>query len=299
MKIKLYGCKNGHKIDNILFEEFYNTQKINEEKIICYNCNNNKNNIFKKQFLKCLTCKHNLCPLCKSIHNNNHLIIDYDKTNYICQIHNEIYNSYCNKCNINLCKLCQENHKNHEVINYKSIKLNIEEISQKLIEFRKKIDIFNREIKDIITKLNKIIANIEMYYKINSDLVNNYTIENNNYQILQNIINIKYNINIKDIDEIINNNNISNKFQKLMNIYDKISFQQIKYNNFCNNNKFNNNIREINETKKLKELFQNNKTHDLSGSITIKYKIVKDESNIVKIFGFDFVKNNIKNCKII
>ena len=239
-KIALYGCKNRHEINNILFEEFNNTQKINEAKIFCFNCNNNKNNIYNKLFFKCFTCKQNLCPICKSIHNNNHLILDYDKANYICQIHNEIYHSYCNKCKINLCKICKENHnKNHnnyEVIDYENINLNKEEINQKLIEFRKKIDIFNKDIKNIVNKLNKIIDNIEIFYKINSDILNNYVMENNNYQILENIINIKNNIKMKDIDEIINNNNISNKFLKLMNIYDKISNQHINYNNFFNYN---------------------------------------------------------------
>ena len=39
-KIALYGCKNGHQINNILLDEFYNTQKINELNIICDNCKN-------------------------------------------------------------------------------------------------------------------------------------------------------------------------------------------------------------------------------------------------------------------
>ena len=44
-KIKLFGCKNGHEINNISFEEFENIQNINESKIICDKCiYNNKIN---------------------------------------------------------------------------------------------------------------------------------------------------------------------------------------------------------------------------------------------------------------
>ena len=37
-KINLYECKNGHKADNILFNEFWNTQYIDLSKIICDKC---------------------------------------------------------------------------------------------------------------------------------------------------------------------------------------------------------------------------------------------------------------------
>ena len=64
-KINLFGCKNGHIINNILLEEFEETQIINESKIKCNNCNNSKNKVYNKLFYKCLKCKINLCPLCK------------------------------------------------------------------------------------------------------------------------------------------------------------------------------------------------------------------------------------------
>ena len=68
-KIKLFDCKNGHETDNILLSEFKNTQFIDESSINCDNCKNiNKNKVYKKKFYKCLTCKQNLCPLCKSSH---------------------------------------------------------------------------------------------------------------------------------------------------------------------------------------------------------------------------------------
>ena len=77
--ISLYDCKNGHKKDNILFSEFENTQLMDESKIICEKCkNNNKSKTFKNKFYICTSCKVNICPLCKTIHDKSHNIIDYD-----------------------------------------------------------------------------------------------------------------------------------------------------------------------------------------------------------------------------
>lgn len=64
-------------------------------------------------------------------------------------------------------------------------------------------------------------------------MINNYKKENINYQILENINEIKNNIKIKDIDEIINENNINNKFKYLINIFQKMR----KKENIGNNNK--------------------------------------------------------------
>ena len=44
-KIKLYDCRNKHEINNILLDEYNNTQNINELDIICEICN--KNNKYK------------------------------------------------------------------------------------------------------------------------------------------------------------------------------------------------------------------------------------------------------------
>ena len=174
-KIILYGCKNQHINNNILLNEFENTQNINELNIKCNNCNNNKYNSYNKQFYKCLTCKYNLCPLCNSKHNKLHEIIDYNKKNYICNIHNDLYISYCNECKINLCMLCEKEHNNkHNIINYKNIIENKNKLKEEMNEFKKKIDNFNNKIREIIKELNNIIENINILYEINNNIINNY-----------------------------------------------------------------------------------------------------------------------------
>jgi len=87
-KINLYECKNRHNINDILLDEFESTQYIDESKIICDECKrNNKNKSYNKIFYRCNKCKMNICPICKSKHNKEHNIINYDEKNYICEMH--------------------------------------------------------------------------------------------------------------------------------------------------------------------------------------------------------------------
>ena len=132
-EVKLYDCRNNHEINNILLEEYNNSQIINELDIICNNCNqNNKYKSYNNQFYKCLTCKKNLCPICKSTHYKEHKIIDYENKNYICEEHKDFFISYCNECKKNLCIISKSKHNNHEIINYENILSNEEEIKEEI-----------------------------------------------------------------------------------------------------------------------------------------------------------------------
>ena len=180
-KIFLYECKNGHRINNILLNEFEKTQYIDISKIICNICKyNNKSNTFNNEFYKCLTCDINICPSCRYTHDNLHNIINYDQKNYLCKKHNDFYVKYCYKCKMNICLICENEHKNHNNIYYGEIVPNDNENKKYLKELRNSIDLFKNNIKDIINKLNKTIDNIEIYYNIINNIINNYNIKNRN-----------------------------------------------------------------------------------------------------------------------
>ena len=169
----------------------------------------------------------NLCPLCKSKHDNNHSIINYDERNYICDKHNEYFINYCKDCDKNMCKECGKEHYNHYIINYESILPN-ENIINNINDTKIYIDKLNKEINDIIKKLENIKENLELYYNISNNIINNNDVYKN-YQKLYNInefINFN-NIIINDIKEIINEKDIKNKFKYIFNIHEKI--------NKCNN----------------------------------------------------------------
>ena len=105
-KINLFECRNGHKINNILLKEFDNIQKYDMSKIVCQQCKNlNKKETTFNEFYKCISCESYLCPLCKSMHDKAHNIINLDK-NYICSIHNEPYSKYCAEFRVNSCIQC-------------------------------------------------------------------------------------------------------------------------------------------------------------------------------------------------
>lgn len=223
-KIICYDCRNGHKTNNIFLNDFPNTQLINEGNIICSNCEEkNKYESYNRKFFKCLSCGQNLCQICNQIHNKEHTTIDYDNKNYICKNHNDFYISLCKKCKINLCMNCFPTHKqSHEMIEYKNIIPNEEKIKGEMKELRENIDLFKKDIADIIGKLEKVKETIEIFYQINNDILQNYNVRNKNYQILQNVNDISNNIKMANIQKIINNKDIFYKFKEILKIYDKM-----------------------------------------------------------------------------
>ena len=203
-KINLLDCKNGHNINGILLSDFQNTQKIDISQIICQQCKEkNKSITHNNEFYRCINCKLNLCPLCKSIHDNYHYIINYEKQYYICNLHKEFYSNYCEECKLNICNLCTNEHKDHKIIAYKDVIPNISDIKNQLIYIRNKIDKANKIIKQTIDKLNKIIENNEIYYNIFKEMIKSYDDKNINYELLQNLKELKsynYMDNIKEED---------------------------------------------------------------------------------------------------
>ena len=232
-QIHLYYCKNGHEMYNIPFEDFNNSQNINENEIKCNNCNNTKYQSYKKQFYKCLNCNINLCPLCNQKHDKTHEIIDYNNINYICSDHKDFYVSYCKDCKINLCMKCEMKHNNHhEIINYKNILPDEDQIKKELKIFKDKIDklkeTIEEAIKELTNKLNNIYDNFQKLYKISYDIVYNYNLRQRNYEILENVNSVKDLIKEGDIYNIIGEEiPYIDKFLKLDAIFNKMTLKTL------------------------------------------------------------------------
>ena len=239
-KIKLYGCKKGHVIKNILVNNFQNTQYIDESKIICDKCKSQKIKQYNKQFYNCNVCKLNLCPLCKSIHDKRHNIVDYDKKNYekhfFCKKHhNEKFFSYCYECKKDLCLICETEHdKEHKIESYKNITYTKEHLNTIVRNFQERIKIVYGEIEEIIDIMKKMKENIEKYNEIFCHILKNYEIENRNYNILKNINVIIDNDIFQDIIHLSDNTDIYFHFKILTKMYKNMninnnSAQLIKY----------------------------------------------------------------------
>ena len=171
-KIKLYDCKNGHMTDNIKFDEFNSKQKIDISQIKCDKCkNNSKSDTFNNEFFICNECHMNLCPLCKSVHDKSHSIINYDDKNYICNKHDEIFIKYCEDCKIDLCLSCANEHKDHKVILYEDKLIDMKTLRKKMDNLNSVINQVKINLEEIITKLKKLQENLDIYYKINNNII--------------------------------------------------------------------------------------------------------------------------------
>ena len=226
-KITIYGCKNGHKNNNIQLNEFEKTQTIDEARIMCDNCKTNKSEIYENKLYICFECKINLCPICKSKHDSSHSIIDYEQKDFICREHCDSYINYCIVCKKDLCTLCEKSHIGHKIISYGSIIPDIISTKNQLKNLKERISELKIDVKDIITKLNILLDNLENYIMIYNDLINNFNIRKRNYSILQNINDLMNynNIFITNASEIINDKNFKTKFNGLIDMYDKMSFK--------------------------------------------------------------------------
>ena len=222
-KINLFECKNGHKIENILLNDFEKLQKIDLSKIICNECYK-YNKIINEEFYVCNDCGINLCPLCKFNHDKNHNIINHNDKKYICKKHNDRYIKYCKKCKENICFLCINEHNNHNIIDLINIIPNKDELLKNLKYLNEIIDKFKNSIKEMDNILNKVLNYIEIYYKIISIIIKHYNNKNRSYENYYNLNEIKNsnNIIINDLTNIINKNNISNNFQNITEMYYKI-----------------------------------------------------------------------------
>ena len=171
-KINLHDCKNNHTINKILINRFEETQTINLSKIICEVCkSNNKGNTHNNEFYICNICNKNICPLCRSVHDKRHKIINYDDKDYICKKHNDSFTKYCKTCNINICIACENKHDGHDIFDFKNILIDEDDLLNIEKELKNSIDKFKMEINTIKEIFDEMIHILDSYYKLNEDIV--------------------------------------------------------------------------------------------------------------------------------
>ena len=283
-KITLYNCKNGHKNDNIQLNEFEKTQNIDESKIICDNCKTKKSEVYENKLFMCLKCKTNLCPICKSIHDNSHSIIEYEQKDFMCSEHCEPYINYCIICRKDICILCEKSHIDHKIISYGSIIPDMVSTQKQLKSLKERIFELKSDVNDIITKLKTLLENLDVYQNIYNDLINNFNIRKRNYSILQNINELMKNNNIfmVNVTEIINDKNLKTKCNSLIDMADKMAFKDKE------KEETNNIITEIIKEDNIDENYCNEN----------KEKVNNNDDNIRKNNNSDEKYNNFNVSKI-
>ena len=227
--IKLYGCKNEHTIENIKLDDFNNTQNIDISQIKCDKCKiKSLADIFNNEFYICFQCKMNLCPLCKSMHDDTHSLINYDKKNFLCNKHNEVFFKYCKNCEIDLCLSCLNEHKNHRVESYENKLIDIKKMRILMNNLKASINKFKMNLEEIIKKFKKLQENLDLYYNINNNILNDYEKNKNiNYNVLISLSNINNNI-AEEISKIIGEYSYGNNLNTLLYLYNEINDKNIE-----------------------------------------------------------------------
>ena len=284
--IKLYDCNFNHITNNIKFDEFSKTQEREMPDIVCDSCKNeNKEYSNDNEIYECLTCKEYLCFHCKQNQHLNHNIIKYSQKKYICSKHNNIFIKFCEECHLNICTLCESEHAYHKTISFNNLKDDIEKSKNKLTEYRTVLDAFNKQIYEIIKKLNKVIEDMNTYYAIINNIYQSYDDKYINYQVLKNINEINTNNSIYEkIKNINEKTDIKQKIQDILDLY-------INFNG--NDNELKKNIEE---GEKESHIISKNDEIKLNRT-TIIYNCEKEKK--IQLFGYDFVENNKDNCYLI
>ena len=187
-KIKIYGCINNHE-EIIKLNEFIESQYIDKSNIICNIYKKNNENI---NFYRCTKCKINLCQKCMITHkhenDNINYIINYENKTYLCEYHNKEFIKYCKECRKNICTFCVNEHINkHNFISYENIIPDINILKEKINNLRKEINKIKEYIDGFISNLLKVKENLEIYFYIYNNIINNYNIHYINYEMLQNV----------------------------------------------------------------------------------------------------------------
>jgi len=101
------------------------------------------------------------------------------------------------------------------LISYGNIIPDTSKFEEDLEETKESIEIYKKKIKEIITKLNILIEDLDKYYNIYKNLLNNFDIRKRNYSIIQNI---NYIINYNNININKLNKGIKTKLDEIIDI---------------------------------------------------------------------------------
>ena len=332
-KITLKNCNNNHSMSGFFMNDFVNTQYIDESRIKCKYCNKSENELLNDKNNKLLLCSCGTitCMSCLEKHkeesetnnknnkNEKHTTIEYKNKDYFCIEHNIGYNGYCHKCKKNICDQCEKDkHNKHRIDYFNKIspkEVFIEKIKSINADLIKKVNAFNKELKELIDLINNISNNIQndlkIFLKITNIIIDDYNSSLSNYQTIQNIKNIYNCINdtpiFPKIDLFLKNTNSSNRIGYLLDMYNIMYLETSNNFNIIEENKLKNNGNEKSKKEEKKKEVKKDKDektniNNLSeSSMTLKYtpNLKKIKDNKMKIFGRKFVDNNKDNCILI
>ena len=278
---------------------------IKTKELICPECYESTRFLIKDYKITLYDCqnRHNFKNILLNEFENTQIINKSKFLPNICREHNEFLTLYCSNCKKNLCYDCLDEHKEcrllNKLIDYSILIPNLEDIEIEIKNLKLKIDNFNDIINKYILKLNNVKNNLENYYNIINNIYQNYkTNRKRNYEILQNLNDIKINNEniIEDLEKVINEKSTYNQINKINEIYEKMNFSNeitIKYKYETNNESISIFGRcFIEHNKDICKFIYNNKEYKLQERFNIE-NIKKQKDNIleIKLIGINKVTN--------
>lgn len=267
-KITFYGCEKGHRKE-IVYDDYDMSQNIQLSNIKCDNplCQKNQQ-ICWGNFYKCLSCtieankvSKYFCYDCKDTHDKTHTksVVKHNIKDFYCgkKNHFQPFSKYCNTCKEDICNKCTS-HKGHKIVNYESLTPSLDDIKKNLNSFEEIIKKIRKIVDDIKVQVERAMQVIEKYYSISKNVIEkfvelkNQSLKNN--KIIESVRNIKASneIIMKQLNDIIGDKSLKNKFISLIDIYIK------DRNNYTNLNKSSNNNNKYEQEDKLSMIYLNN-----------------------------------------
>ena len=243
---------SSHTID--ISCNFGHSKKINIDEYLQYGYNNNfinlkcvkcKTQILKneiKNYVYCKECSEILCNKCIKKHDEmyvDHHMVNLEKFDTTCILHNETYDYYCLECRKNICQYCSDDfHSEHKLVDLDDINLKRKEIKIIKENYMKERDnylnipnIFNELIVKLKDQLDKIILNIKNELKFKESIINTYENKVDNYNAIINLKNLKFNTK-----QFILNKNM-NALENINDLFKYASNKDAKLNDFKKDNK--------------------------------------------------------------
>ena len=190
-------CKsNNHEYykEKMLLNEFLEKSKKCFVCPICFKAIN------KGEFCYCKNCNNIFHYFCFQNSNcfkdKNYMTNNVNNLFNFCPFHNNKCVFHCLECNIPLCLQCNiglHNEKGHTLKQLSKICNNNNNIEKKISNIKKQMNYYNR----IINMYQKLIKCLENDLKIKEKIVNNYKVNHNNYQYINNFNNLEVENNEK------------------------------------------------------------------------------------------------------
>ena len=102
-----------------------------------------------------------------------------------------------------------------------------DDLKKKMEELKDRIGLIDQNIKLLMQILKEVMDKLNIYYKINEDIINNFDDDNTNFEVINYLNKFQNNNIIEDLTKVIDSYAITDKFNNLFNIYSKMNFDEI------------------------------------------------------------------------